>query len=451
MEFLEACRKFIEFDTTPAGGTLEIAKFAAELARSMDLRAEVFAENSSGIVEANVVVRAPGEPAADELLLQTHLDTTEPGAYALWTKTGANPFNASIYNDDSTDLIYGLGAASAKLDFLCKLWAMAEVSKARGRVPAVLAGTFGEETGMIGAIKLIRRKLISSTTALIGEPTDMLPIHAGKGFAAVDIEVPFSREEREFRVLHDLGTGMTTQSRLFAGKAAHSSRPQAGDSAIAKMFEYLERLPDGIAVMNIEGGVSFNTVPSQATLEFDMVGDLKQTINSKISQIVRAIAVVEAEFIKFSDPAFEVPAPTLNIGVIRTYEDFVKISGCARFPPTVSNEDYERWVGYLRDVCESNGAVLRVSEYQRPFRTSLSSSIVKSCQAELGSIGLPTHWGAQSVANEANVFSRFGISCVVIGPGQGVGNSHAPNEHVKVAQLHTATRFYKGVLERVCI
>lgn len=480
LDFIETCRKFIELDSTPANGTREVAQFAAELCRKAGLHVEIQDETHNGIDQANVIARPIKVRPDSEFLLQTHLDTGDPGSYQLWTKTGANPFNASIYQDT----IYGLGAANAKLDFLCKLSALSqlktmnEVAGSAWRFPCVLVGTFGEELGMPGAIKLIRKKKIVAKMALVGEPTELKLVHAGKGFAAVEIEIPFSDEEKDFRTRHNMSDGMTTQSRIFIGKAAHSAFPQLGESAILKMLQYLTKLPDGLAVMELEGGTSSNTVPAHAVLEIDMVGGLRETIGRKITRILRAIETVERRFQDFQDSEFNPPAPTLNIGLIRTYEDDVKLTGCCRLPPTVSDEVYEEWMAILRSACHEVGAVFRVTDYKPPFRTPLSSSFVKVCQdvcqevgrdrdrsdgiesgteieewppGEPGQISPTPDCGAQSVANEANVFSRFGIDCIVFGPGRGVGNSHAPNEHVKISQLHEATRFYKAVLERVCL
>ncbi|RYZ75769.1 MAG: M20/M25/M40 family metallo-hydrolase, partial [Proteobacteria bacterium] len=290
MDFLDTCRKFIELDSTPAMGTAELASHAAELCRAAGLHVELQTETVNGIEQTNVIARPTESRPEKELLLQTHLDTCEPGSYALWTKTGANPFNASIYSDSGNagEVLFGLGTANTKLDFLCKLEAIKEVL-AEGkpwRLPPVLVGTFGEETGMHGAVKLIRKKKISASMALVSEPTDMSLVCSGKGFAGVEIEIPFSAEEKVLREQHDLSDGSSTQSRLFKGKAAHSSAPEIGENAVLKMLEYLSKLPDGIVMMEMEGGVSFNTIPSHAMLEFDMVGAVKDTIGMKITKIM---------------------------------------------------------------------------------------------------------------------------------------------------------------------
>jgi acetylornithine deacetylase/succinyl-diaminopimelate desuccinylase-like protein len=161
LDFIEACRKLIEIDSSPDLGTNDVVKYAAALCRDAGLHVEIQQETHNGVDQANLIARPVANRPDDELLLQTHLDTCDPGNYGFWTKTGSNPYNASIY----LDTLYGLGSASAKLDFLCKLKAASELQGSNWRFPYVLVGTFGEELGMPGAIKLIRKKKIISQAA----------------------------------------------------------------------------------------------------------------------------------------------------------------------------------------------------------------------------------------------------------------------------------------------
>lgn len=445
MNFVETYRQFIAIDSSPSVGNLEAALFAAETAKRLGLHVEVQEETHNGIAQANVIVRAKESRPDREFMLQTHLDTVDPGSYALWTKTGANPFNASIYQE----AIYGLGSAEAKLDFLCKIQALAKIKDEKFKLPPVIVGTYGEELGMAGAIKLLRKKKVNATLALIGEPTEMRLLYAGKGFAVVDIEIPFSVEEMIFRRDHDTNEQSSSQSKIFLGKAAHSSSPQHGDSAILKMLQYLSKLPDGIAVMDLDGGVNFNTVPAQAVLEFDMAGGLKETIARKITHLSRTIEELEKDFLNYPDRAFTPEFPTLNIGMVRTHDDHIKFSGSCRMPPSVNQQTYEGWMEQLRIACMNTGSVFRVTEYKQPFRSDVASPFARACQDQLSDLGLPTECGTQSVTNEANVFSRLGIECFVIGPGQGVGNSHTPEEHVTLKQLDAAVDFYIGIMKRI--
>jgi acetylornithine deacetylase/succinyl-diaminopimelate desuccinylase-like protein len=56
-----------------------------------------------------------------------------------------------------------------------------------------------------------------------------------------------------------------------------------------------------------------------------------------------------------------------------------------------------------------------------------------------------------STASEASVFGRMGVECLVFGPGESYGNSHAPNEMVSLSQLDQAIAFYGKCIERFCL
>lgn len=452
MNFIEACRQLISIDSTPTHGNKDLARWVAAFCRAKGLSVEEQEEVIGDIPQVNVIARPSAFRPQEEFLLQTHLDTVDPGPFSLWTQNGANPFDAHIIDGK----IYGLGAADVKLDFLCKLEALSQVRSQMKdpnswRLPPVLVGTFGEESGMQGALKLIRKNKISAKMALIGEPSDLRVINAAKGFASVEIRVPFSDEEMRYRNEHNLRESTSTQSKLFRGKSAHSSMPHLGESAIVKMLESLMMLPDSVNVMEMDGGINFNTVPSHAFLEIDMVSGVQSPISQKIANIYRAAKSLEAEFSKYKDQDFFPSTPTLNIGLVRTSESEIQLSGTCRIPPLITQEIYEAWMEQLRKVCEMNGASFRVNDYKKPFRTAADSALVQACMAELQAMGLEPQPISQASTNEASIFSRVGVDCVCFGPGQRENNVHTPQEHVSLADLEKATEFYKRIIERFCL
>jgi acetylornithine deacetylase/succinyl-diaminopimelate desuccinylase-like protein len=447
LSFIENCRRVIGFDSSSAHGNRTTAEFVANLCRDAGLFVEFQSETQGGIEQCNVIARPQKETPEQEILFQAHLDTVEPGNFTQWTKTQANPFMASIYDD----VIYGLGSADVKLDFLCKLEALKTFAGRKMKIPFVLAGTYGAQSGMTGAIKLIRRKKLNAIKAFIGEPTDMRLAIAGKGLAVVDIIVPFSEEERDYRTNHDLQESSTTQSRMFAGKAAHSSNPLAGENAIMKMLEYLSQLPDGVAIMDLDGGINHNSVPASAILEIDTVAGFKDPILPKIGRIRTALLELESKLHAHRDDKFIPPNPTMNVGMIRAFDGVVQIVGSCRLPPTVSDEIYQGWMKSLNDICSQVGATFRVREYRKGFETDIAGSFVKDAQLILADMGLKTEPTKMTMSTEASVFTRLGVECLVWGPGQSVGNSHAPNEHVKISDLKQAIEFYKKAVERFCL
>lgn len=447
MDLIEACRKFIAVDSTSQQSSKDIMELAASFCREKGLHVDLQEEGVGGQQEFNLIARPQPRTPTLEFLFQTHLDTVDPGPFQMWQHNRQNPFDASIIDGK----IYGLGAADVKLDFLCKLEALGKYAKHENwKLPPVLVGTFGEETGMIGALKLIRKNKISAKMALIGETSNLNLINAAKGFARVEIRLLFSSDEMAYRQEHNLRESTSTQSKVFHGKAAHSSTPHLGESAIVKMLDYLGQLPDGVSLMEIDGGTNYNSIPSHAFLEVD-VSPLKAPITKRIQAIYKTILELEKDFKNYPDTDFFPSHPTLSIGIIRTYEDHIFISGSCRIPPNITQPIYESWMRRLEDVCENNGAVFRVTDYKKPFRTMPNSILVKGCLDELRHLGLNDKCMTQPSSNEASIFSRVGIECVCFGPGLREGNIHTPSEHVAVEDLKTAINFYERIIERFCI
>ncbi|MES3038498.1 MAG: M20/M25/M40 family metallo-hydrolase [Bdellovibrionota bacterium] len=447
MDFIEACRKIISFDSTPFQSTKAMMEWAAQQATACGLQVELQEEFVGDVPHANLIIRPQSGRSDAEFMLQTRLDTVDAGPYPLWEKNDQNPFDARIVDGK----IYGLGSADVKLDFLCKLEAMKSfATRPKWTLTPVLVATFGEETGMSGALKLIRKNKVSPKMALIGEPSDLNLISAAKGFAHVEVEIPFSEVEIEYRQNHNLRESTSTQSRMFTGRAAHSATPHLGESAIEKMFTYMEQLPQNTAVMEIDGGISPHTVPAHAFIELDPV-QLENTIITKIITLRTAIKSLEKEFSKVEDIEFEPKTPTLSIGMIRTQEETVVISGNCRIPPKVSQSIYEEWMESLRKVCDQIGAHFRIVNYKRPFRTERNSILVRGCLDILRQMDLPSQCITQASTNEASLFARTGIDCVCFGAGKREGNLHTPTENVDIEHLHKATEFYKKAIERFCL
>lgn len=440
MSFIEACRQLIRVDSTPGTGSGAVVDFAAKLCSERGLDVQVETEVYGGVPQANLVARprGAGRPAA-EFMLQGHLDTHDSGPFPLWATTGHNPFDAHIIDGR----IHGLGTAGGKLDFLCKLEALGELaSHPSWKLPPVLTATFGSATGMPGALKMIRKNLVSAKLALITEPTDLRLVTAAQGVAQVEISLPFSDEEARYREEHDLRESTTTQSRLFHGRVGE-------DDAITKMLASIEHLPEGVVIMEIDGGQSASSRPGHAFLEIE-IARVQAGMATKIRKIAARIAALAKEFGNYVDKDFDPPHPQLGIGLIRTQSDCVEIGGICRIPPLISQAIYEGWMEDLRAVCAEQGGSFRVVDYKKPFRTPESSLLVKGGLDELRAMGLHDRALTQNSANEASLFARTGVDCACFGPGVRDGNVQTPDEHVLIEDLHRATEFYRRMLGRFC-
>lgn len=449
-DFIELARRMVSFDTSPLASTVELVQFLSSVATDMGLVAEIQNESQQGVPQANLIIRVqPQQPGEQNLLLQSHLDTVDPGSYALWTKNQSNPFDAVI--DEGH--IYGLGVAEVKLDFLCKLFALYNISQ-KGKnfqtLNPVLVGTFGEETGMLGALKIIRKNKINTRYAIISEPSDLQIINAAKGFATVEIRIPFSSGELNLRQEHSQSSETSSQSKVFSGKATHSSTPHLGENAAVKMFEYLASLSDDTMLLDIEAGSRFNMVPHQASVEISQEPKLKDGVIQKINKIYQLVQNVEQDMKMHLDDDFTPNHSTLSIGVIRLFEDYILVGGSCRIAPSVGHDIYEKWIQMFYSSCEEIGAEFHLQDYKRPFRLSSKSILVKSAQSEMEKLGITAECRTMASANEASLFARTGIECICIGIGEREGNIHTPNEKVSLQQIETATLFYEKMIERLC-
>jgi acetylornithine deacetylase len=149
--------------------------------------------------------------------------------------------------------VYGRGACDVKGFLACILATVRDLGVSEQSLAVVL--TADEEIGCVGAKRLLREKQLDARNAVVGEPTQLHPVVAGKGYALGEVVV--------------------------RGKAAHSAFPQAGRSAILDAatlidsirkiglraaMERHERFDPPFTTVNIgtiSGGTAKNIVPAE--------------------------------------------------------------------------------------------------------------------------------------------------------------------------------------------
>ncbi len=342
--------------------------------------------------------------------------------------------------------------AEVKLDFICKLNALKNLKGQKfNKLKPVLVGTFGEETGMQGALRLIRKNKINAKYALVGETSDLKIIQASKGFAVVEIRIPITDGEQGYKEARRSVESTSTQTKIFSGHSAHSSTPHIGDNAIKKMLDYLQKLPENMVLIEADGGTRFNMIPNQAMVEIDLAAHIKNTTLQKLNKIYLALQEVENDMLEVEDKDFEPKFSTLSIGIIRTHEDSLLLGGSCRILPNVSQDQYEKWMMKIQKVCEDCGAQFRITDYKRPFRTADNSILIKTAQNILEKMNLDSKCRSLASTNEASLFTRVNIDCICIGAGVREGNVHTAEEHVKIEDLEKAVVFYQQMVERFCL
>ncbi|MEX2121964.1 MAG: M20 family metallopeptidase [Pirellulales bacterium] len=213
----------------------------------------------------NIIARLDGDVPATEggalILLEAHQDTVPVDGMTI------EPFAPAVRDGR----LYGRGACDIKGGMTAMLGAVARLAEERptGMPTVLMACTVNEEHGYSGASELASlwapgaRSIVprKPDAAIVAEPTDLDVVIAHKG-------------------------AVRWRART-QGRAAHSSRPEAGENAIYKMARVLEALEAyagqlrqsgrrhplcgraTLSVGMIQGGLSVNTVPDACVIEID--------------------------------------------------------------------------------------------------------------------------------------------------------------------------------------
>jgi acetylornithine deacetylase len=337
----------------------------------------------------NVVGVRAGRGGGRSLLLNAHVDTVAGGDASAWDR---DPFSGEVEGD----LLYGRGSCDMKgglVTYLAALDALAQLGvELRGDVS--VAATVGEENGGLGALSTVLRGY-RADAALITEPTRLALVPAQGGSLVFRLQVP--------------------------GRSAHAAVRDEGVSALEKfipLFEELRKLEEErnaklshplyqhlrnkvpINVGLVRAGIWASTVPESLVAEGrvglisgEEIEGFRETVADRISAVADC------------DPWLKENPPKL--------EWFGGQFAPAEVPPDAP-------------ICE---AIKRAHE-----RVTGEEPAVE---------GVP--YGA-----DMRLFIRFGETpCVMYGAGD-VKVAHAPNEHISITELTTATRTVACLLADWC-
>ena len=258
---LAFARELIDIDST-TGSEAAASRWLVERLRHLGYHVE---EQALDRGRANVWARPEADPPS--IVMSTHIDCVPP-------------FFSSTVGDGR---LYGRGACDAK-GILAAQVAASERLRASGERRVGLLFVVGEERGSDGAEAA--NALANSVRFLInGEPTDNRLATGTRGVLRVRLAA--------------------------SGRAAHSSAPEQGESAIEKLLDALSLLKTlplpatptfGHTFYNIgliEGGVAHNVIPPSASAEvlFRTVGPAADVlaVTRRLERLVKVIELLRIE------------------------------------------------------------------------------------------------------------------------------------------------------------
>jgi acetylornithine deacetylase len=303
--------ELVAIDSVSARSNAEIISYLQKRCAALGFQIQRFVHvDENGVEKTNLVAfagipesKAPSslDPAGAlqiELALVGHTDTVpyDPN----WTEA------LTLTERDAK--LFGRGSCDTKAFIAAALTALERIDIAKLRKPLALVFTADEEIGCLGAKRLADAKPLTAKYAIVGEPTSLQPMRAGKGYCLAHVTV--------------------------RGREAHSAYPQLGASAIfraAKLIEKIEAIAEDVKtdrhdgfdppyttvnVGVINGGSAKNIIPGECrfTLEWRTIpGQHPDDVLSVVRDAIADLRSADPDFAceidaDRADDSFETPA-----------------------------------------------------------------------------------------------------------------------------------------------
>ena len=337
----------------------------------------------------NVAGLRRGSVGGRSILLNAHTDTVDPGDPAAWTR---DPLSGAIEGD----LLYGRGSCDMKGGLVTHLTALDALSdlglNLKGDV--TVAATVGEENGGLGALSTVLRGY-RADAALITEPTRLALVPAQGGSLVFRLKVQ--------------------------GRSAHAAARDEGVSALEKFVPIFQDLQELERERN-------------ATLSHPLYDGLENKVPINIG-VVRAgnWASTVPESLVAEGRVGLIPGEDVN-----PFKELVaeRIDAVAGRDPWLREHPPElEWFGgqFAPAEVEPDAPICAAVKQAHELVTGKEPSIE----------GVP--YGA-----DMRLFIRFGgMPCVMYGAGD-VNLAHAPDEHISITDLLTATSTITCLLADWC-
>ncbi|HYY97928.1 MAG TPA: acetylornithine deacetylase [Pyrinomonadaceae bacterium] len=226
--------ELVRIDSRSSKSNGAVVEYALARALAAGMRARVTSyRDDKGVEKFQLLAFAPKETDEVELALVGHTDTV--------------PFEASwaeaLTLTEHEGRLYGRGSCDTKGFIAAALTAIEGTDVRALRRTLALVLTADEEVGCLGAKRLAESKPFRARHAVVGEPTSLQPVRAGKGYCLADVTV--------------------------RGREGHSAYPHLGASAIARAARLVTRVEEMAEELKADGHDSFD--PPQTTVNVGLI------------------------------------------------------------------------------------------------------------------------------------------------------------------------------------
>lgn len=372
----------VAFDTTSKGSNLELISYVEAILDGYAVpHTRVMSPDGE---KANLLARI-GPEVAGGVVLCGHTDCV-PVTGQPWSR---DPFTVH----EEAGRLYGRGTSDMKGFLAVVLAALPELVAAELARPVILAFTYDEEVGTVGApsaVAALHETYPEPSAVIIGEPTSMEVVTDHKGVWAFTVEVE--------------------------GRDGHSSQPQFAANAVAaaaRIATYVDDLAEKHRIAaaeprftppyttfnlaTIEGGTAVNIVPRRCELRWEyraVPADDNAAIADDVERFIREVVV-----------------PRLRVG-----------TGVGDI--TVTPRRPTRALGREEDG-RAEELARRLTGYDGPSRT------------------VP-------FGTDGGHFQAGGFSTVICGPGS-IDQAHTPDEWIETVQLEACEAFVRRLVAELSV
>lgn len=246
MTTVQTLSELVAIDSVSARSNAEIANYLTNRCEALGFSVKRFPyRDDNNLEKLNLIALAGADFSSKpsiELALVGHMDTVpyDPAWDAARTLT------------EKDGKLYARGACDTKGFIAAALSAVELTDLSMLRRPLALVFTADEEIGLLGAKRLAAANPLQVRYAIVGEPTSLQPIRAGKGYCLAEI------------VVH--------------GREGHSAYPALGASAIYRAARLIRRIENVATELEREQHRDFE--PAFTTLNIGLVsgGSAKNVI-----------------------------------------------------------------------------------------------------------------------------------------------------------------------------
>ena len=316
---------------------------------------------------------------------------TGEGGLVLAGHSDTVPFNEEQWQypplglTEADNKFYGLGSCDMKGFFSLIIEAVTPLIESGVHLnqPLIVLATADEESSMSGARALKSASLKKPRAAVIGEPTNLKPIHMHKSIMMHAIEIQ--------------------------GKSGHSSNPALGHSALEAMSD---------ALIGIR---SFRDELAQS----------------------------------FSNSAFEIAQPTLNLGCIHGGDNPNRICNQCELHFDFRGLPGMKNAQVLSELKQRLAPIEQTHHVKLNYRSLFGGveSFFQDKDSELiKRVEKLTKHTSSSVAfaTEAPFLSAMNINTVVLGPGS-IDQAHQPNEYLALDQIKPGVTLLEKLINQYCV